>query len=58
MVDGEIKFRMNEVEKVCGGIKKVFKCGLLGMNAKKRMYEGVVVLTVLYGAETWNMGGD
>jgi len=26
------------------------------MNAKRRLYEGVVVLTDLYGAETWNMG--
>ncbi len=26
------------------------------MNAKRRLYEGVVVPTVLYGAETWNMG--
>ncbi len=26
------------------------------MTAKRRLYEGVVVPTVLYGAETWNMG--
>ncbi len=32
------------------------KCTSLGMSAKRRLYEGVVVPTVLYGAETWNMG--
>ena len=36
---------MDEVGKVCGG-----------MSAKRRLYEGIVVLTALYGAETWNMG--
>ncbi len=32
----------------------MFKCKSLGMSA--RLYEGVVVPTALYGAETWNMG--
>ncbi len=27
----------------------------LGMNAKRRLYEGVVAPTALYGAETWNV---
>ena len=26
------------------------------MNVKRRLYEGVVVPTGLYGAETWNLG--
>ncbi len=34
----------------------MFKCKSLGMSAKRRLYKGVVVLTALYGAETWNMG--
>ncbi len=34
----------------------MFKCRSLGMNAKRRLYEGVVVLDALYGAESWNMG--
>ena len=59
-VDGrikeEVKFRINEAGRVMGGMKKVFKCRSLGMGAKKRLYEGVVVPTTLYGAETWNMG--
>ncbi len=55
-IEGEVKFRMNEVGKVCGGMKRVFMCRSLGISAKKRLYEGVVVPTALYGAETWNMG--
>ncbi len=55
-IEGEVKFRMNEVRKVCGGMKRVFKCKSLGMSAKRRLYEGVVVPMALYGAETWNMG--
>ncbi len=27
----------------------------LGMNAKRRLYEGVIVPTALYGAETWKV---
>ncbi len=54
-IEGEVKFRMNEVGKVCGGMKSVFKCRSLVMNAKRRLYKGVVVPTVIYGAETWNM---
>ncbi len=51
-----MKFRMNKVRKVCGRMKRLFKCTLLEMNAKRRLYEGVVVLTALYEAETWSMG--
>ncbi len=39
-----------------GGMERAFKCKSLGMSAKKRLYEGVVIPTALYGAETWNMG--
>ncbi len=45
-----------KVEKVCARIKRVLKCKSLGMNAKSRLYEGIVVLTALYGANTWYMG--
>ncbi len=34
----------------------MFKCKSLGISAKRRLYEGVVVPTALYGTETWNMG--
>ncbi len=55
-IEGEVMFRMNEVGKVCGGMKRVFKCRSLGMSAKGRLYEGVVVPSALYGTETWKMG--
>ncbi len=55
-IEGEIKFRVNEVGKVCGGMKRVFKCRSLGMSAKRRLYKGAVVPTVLHEAEAWNMG--
>ncbi len=38
------------------GNEKKFKCKSLDMSARRRLYEGVVVPTVLYGAETWSMG--
>ena len=34
----------------------MFKCRSHGMSAKRMLYEGIVVPTALYGAETWNMG--
>ena len=55
-IEEEVKFRISETGRVLGGMKKVFKCRALRMNAKRRLYEGVVVPTALYGAETWNMG--
>ncbi len=55
-MDVEVKFRMKEVGNVCGGTRRVFKCRSLGINAKRRLYEGVVVSSALYGDETWNMG--
>ncbi len=53
---GEVKLRMNEVGKMCGGMKREFKRRSLGINAKRRLYEDVVVLIAQYGVETWNMG--
>ncbi|KAK7944872.1 hypothetical protein WMY93_000600 [Mugilogobius chulae] len=52
---GEVEFRMNEVRKIWGGMKRVFECRSLGMDAKRRLYEGVVVPAALYGAETWSL---
>ncbi len=34
----------------------MLSCRSLGMSAKRRLYEGIVVPAALYGAETWNMG--
>ncbi len=54
---GEVKYRMNEVRRVCGRMKKkVFRRKSLGLNANRMLHEEGVVLTVPYGAETWNVG--
>ena len=57
-VDGgieiKVKSRINGVGKVLGGMK-VFSCRVMGMNVKRRLYEGVAVPTALYGTETWRM---
>ncbi len=55
-IEGEVTLRINEVGKVCGGMKRVFKYRSLGMSGKRRLYEGAVVPAALYGTETWNMG--
>ena len=54
-IEVEVKSRVNEVAKVQGGLKEMFKCKTLRMDAKRKLYEGIAVPTALYGAETWNM---
>ena len=51
----DVRHRVNEACKVWGGMKAVFKVRQLGMNVKRRLYEGVIVPMALYGAETWGM---
>ena len=34
---------------------EVFSCRAMGMNVKRRLYEGVAVFTAIYGTETWSM---
>ncbi len=57
-VEEEVRHRVNEASKCLGGLKGVMKSRYLGMNAKRRLYEGVIVPTALYGAETWNIKKD
>jgi hypothetical protein len=52
LVRTEVKSRVKEGCKGLGALKSVMKCRTLGMNAKRSLYEGEVVTTVLYGAET------
>ena len=54
-VEEDVKYRVNEASKVLGSMKRVCKSRQLGMNAKRRLYEGVIVPTALYGAETWGL---
>ena len=55
-IEPEVKVRVNEAGKVLGGMRKILKSRSLQMNVKRKLYEGIVVPTALYGAETWNMG--
>ena len=47
--------RMNEGYRALGALKSVLSNKGLGIKAKKRLYEGVIVPTVLYGAEACGM---
>ena len=58
LVETEVKSRVKEGCKVLGALKSVMSCRTLGMEAKRGLYEGVVVPTVLYGAETWGVRAE
>ena len=51
----EVSYRVKEASKCLGGMKSVMRNRYLGMKAKRRLDEGVIVPTILYGAETWNV---
>ena len=46
---------MNEGYRKRGVLKSVLTNRGLGIKAKKRLYEGVIVPTALYRAEAWGM---
>ena len=47
--------RMNEGYRAWGALKSVLSYRGFGINAKKCLYEGVIVPTALYGSEAWGM---
>ena len=47
---------MNEGYRAWGALKNLLDNRGSGINAKKCLYEGVIVPTTLYGAEAWGMG--
>ena len=51
--DVDVVHRMNEGYRAWGALKSVLRNRVLGIKAKKCLYEGVIVKTVLYGAEAW-----
>ena len=53
--ESDVVHRMNEGFKGWRSMKSVLCNRGLGMKAKKSLYEGVIVPTALYGAETWGM---
>ena len=51
----DVVHRMNDGYRAWGALKSVLSSRGLGIKAKKCLYEGVIVPTTLYGAETWGM---
>jgi hypothetical protein len=47
----KMKHRMTEGDKVSGVLKKIWKGEGMSKDAKRSMYEGIVVPTLLYGSE-------
>ena len=47
----DVVHRMNEGYRAWGALKSVLSKRGLGINAKKCLYEGVIVPTALYGAD-------
>ena len=45
--------RVNEEAKVSGAMNRLCKVRPLGVNAKRMMYERLVVPSALHGAKTW-----
>ena len=45
----------NERAKVSATMKRLRKVRPLGLEAKRTVYERIVVPTMLYGAETWGL---
>ena len=53
--DRDVVHRMNEGYRAWGELKSVLSNRGLQIKANKCLYEGVIVLTALYGAEGWGM---
>jgi hypothetical protein len=49
----EMKHEVTEGEKVSGVLKKIWKGEGMSRDAKRSMYEGIVVSMLLYGSEVW-----
>ena len=54
----DVVHRMNEGYRACAVLKSVLSNRGLGIEAKKCLYELVIVPTALYGAEAWGMRSD
>ena len=51
----DVVHRMNEGYTAWGALKSVLSNKGLGIKPKKCLYEGVIVPTALYGAQSWGM---
>lgn len=48
---------MNKARKVWGGMKKLYKCKLSGLSAKRKLCEGRIVSTALSSCLNLEYGG-
>jgi hypothetical protein len=53
VMKSEMKDRVTEGEKVSGVLRKIWNGEGMSRDAKRSMYEGIVVPTLLYGTEVW-----
>ena len=52
-IEMELNHRITEARKSAGVLDRMWKNRGIGIAVKKRMYEGIVIPTVLYGSEAW-----
>ena len=57
-IEGEVSERVKKAYGVWGALGRVMKNRVMGLEVKRRLYESVVLPTVLYGAETWGLRGS
>ena len=53
-VEADVGSRVAEASKAMGALRRVLKNRGMSLAAKRGLYEGVIVPTVLYGAEAWS----
>ena len=51
--DKEIKTRIGKANTVFGRLEEIWKSNSCSVDTKVRLYESIVLSTLLYGAETW-----
>ena len=49
--------RVGEGMRTFGAMKYMWSCRNISLNVKE-LYERIVVLTLMYGSETWGMGRE
>ena len=54
----EVDVSFKEARRAAGTVRKLWKNGGLGVEAKMMLYEGVVVPMALYGSETWGLRAE
>ena len=53
--DKEIRIRIGKANAAFGKLEKIWKCNGCSVKTKIRLYEAIVLSTLMYGAETWPM---